>query len=235
MLVSVVLPCFNPPAQWETNILVRYRELAAIIADDLQLIVVFDGASDQVTEAQKKLLHSGIPGIIIVEYEVNRGKGYATRQGVKASDGDLIIYTDIDFPYQIKSIVDIYDTLRTGQADIAVGIKGDEYYSHVPYLRRVISRYLRALTGFFLALPVSDTQCGLKGFTKTAGTLFLETSIDRYLFDLEFLRNAYKNRKFSIKPVVVHLNENVHFRKMNYKIIFPEIRNFIKILLRPGR
>lgn len=231
MIVSIVLPCFNPPVDWEKNIVSRYGELQVRIPDQLQLIIVLDGAGQQITEQQKQYLKSTIPGIIIIEYEINRGKGYATRQGVMAAAGDLILYTDIDFPYEIKSICEVYHTLKGGEADIAAGIKGEDYYSHVPFLRRLISRYLRALTRFFLSLPVTDTQCGLKGFTREASGLFLSTTIERYLFDLEFLRNAYRSRKFRIKPVVVHLNENIHFRKMNYSILFPEIRNFIRILL----
>ena len=235
MIVSIILPCFNPPVDWERNVVDQHTELSRKLSADVELIVVFDGANQHIVPSQLAFLKSKIPGINLIEYEQNHGKGYATRQGVTVATGDIIIYTDIDFPYQTRSIIDIFNTLKNREADIAVGIKGEDYYDHVPYLRRLISKYLRVLTRFFLSLPVTDTQCGLKGFTQEATSVFLDTTIDRYLFDLEFLRNAYRSKKFRIKPVVVHLNENVHFRKMNYSILIPEIRNFLRILLLPKR
>ena len=235
MTLSIVLPCYNPPPLWEKNIAEHYDLLSSEISVPIQWLLVFDGTGQHVSEDQKNYLRKEIPGIEFIEYEVNRGKCYATRQGVAATTGDFIIYTDVDFPYSVESILKIYTSLSSNESDIAVGVKGEDYYNHVPYVRRFISRYLRGLTRIFLSLPVTDTQCGLKGFNKKASALFLETTIDRYLFDLEFLRNAYRSKKFRIKPVVVHLNPNVQFRKMNYRVLLPELRNFLKILISRGK
>ena len=81
-------------------------------------------------------------------------------------------------------------------------------------------------------MPVTDTQCGLKGFKRAVAPLFLATTIDRYLFDLEFVRNCYKSKKFRVQAIPVELNENVHFRKMNFRILLPEMFNFIKLLFK---
>ena len=115
---------------------------------------------------------------------------------------------------------------------MAIGIKNDAYYAHVPLVRRYISRYLQFFTRVFLSMPVTDTQCGLKGFKRAVAPLFLATTIDRYLFDLEFVRNCYKSKKYRVLPFPVTLNENVHFRKMNFRILLPEMFNFIKLLFK---
>jgi hypothetical protein len=62
--------------------------------------------------------------------------------------------------------------------------------------------------------------------------LFLQTTINRYLFDLEFIRNCYKGKTLRVKPVPVALNENVHFRKMDYRILLPEMLNFVKLIFK---
>ena len=126
----------------------------------------------------------------------------------------------------------IYEGLKKNEHDVAIGVKDEAYYAHVPFLRRVISRFLRFLIRLFLSMPVTDTQCGLKGFNRSVAPLFLQTTIDRYLFDLEFVRNCFKSKKYRVKAIPVTLNENVQFRSMNYRILLSESVDFVRLLFR---
>lgn len=230
MTVSLVLPCYNPPEGWEQTICSNYTAFCGRLGEQAELILVMDGQSNDVSDESLQTLKQQIPGINIIQYTENRGKGYAIRQGVVKATGAIIIYTDVDFPYTQDSLSDIFNCLQNDEADVAVGVKNDAYYAHVPFLRRAISRYLRFLIRVFLSMPVTDTQCGLKGFKKELTGLFLQTTIDRYLFDLEFIRNCFKSKKYRVKPIQVTLNDNVHFRSMNYRILLPEMLNFVKLL-----
>jgi len=232
MIISFILPCYNPAAGWAQTVFSSYSSFCTRVPEQTELVIVMDGASQTVTKEAISFLKQNIPGLKLVEYPVNRGKGYALRQGVKAATGDIIIYTDIDFPYSPDSMYAVYETLKNNRADVAIGVKNDAYYAHVPFLRRAISKYLRLLIRLFLSMPITDTQCGLKGFKKEVAPLFLQTTIDRYLFDLEFVRNCFKNKQFRVKAIPVALNENIHFRTMNYRILLPEMFNFIKLLFK---
>ncbi len=233
MSVSVVLPCYNPPQDWAVNIVDQYGVLSALIQRPLEMIVVYDGISKGVTSTDLAFLHDNIPGVQQISLEHNKGKGYALRSGIAQATGDIIIYTDIDFPYTTESFLKIYTALHSDSCDVAVGVKDEVYYEKVPLLRRIISKYLQFFIRLFLSTPITDTQCGLKGFTAKVKPVFLATTIDRYLFDLEFIRNCYKSKdKYRVCPIPVTLNPGIHFRSMNYKILLPEIVNFMKILLR---
>jgi glycosyltransferase involved in cell wall biosynthesis len=196
---------------------------------------VIDGISKTVTSDAISFLRQHIPFFKLVQYEENRGKGYAIRQGVIVATGNLIIYTDIDFPYTVESVVTIYTGLNKNEFDVGVGVKNEAYYAHVPLARKVISRFLRFFIGLFLSMPITDTQCGLKGFNQAVKPLFLKTTINRYLFDLEFIRNCFVGRQFRVKAIPVELNENVQFRKMNYHILLSESINFIRLLFRKAK
>jgi glycosyltransferase involved in cell wall biosynthesis len=230
MIVSLVLPCYNPPPGWEQSIVTSFSLFCSRIKDETELVIVMDGVSDAVTPQSISFLQQKIPQLKLIRYELNRGKGYAIREGVKAAIGDIIIYTDIDFPYAPESIYAIYQGLSNDEQDVAIGVKNDDYYTHVPQLRRIISRFLRVLIRLFLSMPITDTQCGLKGFKRSVAPLFLDTTIDRYLFDLEFVRNCFKSKKYRVKAIPVALNENVHFRSMNYRILLSESVDFIRLL-----
>ena len=230
MSVSLILPCYNPPQEWDKNVHANYTAFCQRIGYPAELIIVIDGHSNGVLPQQLAYLQQQIPTLKLVQYAENRGKGYAIRQGVAIATGAVILYTDIDFPYTMESICTLCNGLSVNQFDVAIGVKNESYYSHIPPVRKAISQLLRAMIKTFLSLPVTDTQCGLKGFRSQVAPLFLKTTIDRYLFDLEFIRNCYRSKKYRMQAIPVALNEDVHFRKMNYRILLPELANFISLL-----
>lgn len=231
-MLSIVLPCYNPPNDWVQNMLTSFSTIENAIKEPIELIVVNDGSQDKIEHGIIDTIRLHIPEFRYIEYAENKGKGYAIRQGMKEAKGDVLIYTDIDFPYTCESLINIYSRLQNTACDIAIGVKGTAYYDSVPFLRKSISKFLRYLIRNFLDLPFTDTQCGLKGFKRTALPVFLSTTINRYLFDLEFVKTAYSKTNFKIEAIPVELNAGVVFRKMNYKILVPEMFNFIKLSFR---
>jgi glycosyltransferase involved in cell wall biosynthesis len=207
--------------------------VAAIEANGLftiVLIVVNDGSTQRVTEASLDFLRTNILNINVIDYEVNRGKGYALRKGVAQAKNYLIIYTDIDFPYTEESFFKIYQGLMDGN-DVVPGHRGAAYYVNTPRIRKFISKSLRWTLKTFLRLPTDDSQCGIKGFNQVGAKVFLDTQIDRFLFDLEFIKLASK-RKVKFQKAEVTLKPNVVFSKVNFKILARESLNFFKVLFR---
>jgi len=229
-MISIVLPLFNPPPNWENIIAENHEEIKNEIGENLELILVNDGSKSSLSEQLDSLKYS-IPSLKYIEYEQNMGKGYALRKGVREAEGDIIIYTDTDFPYTTASFLAVYKKLKAG-TDIAIGIKDKSYYRNVPLVRKVISKVLRRLIGFFLSMPITDTQCGLKGFLSSHRHIFLDTKINRYLFDLEFVYKCYRQKtRLKVEPVVIQLKPGIFFRRMNSKILVTELRNFLTIII----
>jgi glycosyltransferase involved in cell wall biosynthesis len=226
-LVSIVLPCYNPPQHWQEHI-VEFLEGFKKYCPNVELIVVNDGCNLSI-DNDIALLHTNVPDFNWLSYAQNRGKGYAIRQGVKIAKGDIIIYTDIDFPYTLESFVKIYDALRFNQCDIAVGVKDSSYYKKVPPFRKLISQTLSRMIRLLIKLQITDTQCGLKGLRKEAKELLISGSIDRYLFDLEFIYRAEKTA-LRLQTIPVSLREGVVFSKVKWRIMLDELNNFLKIL-----
>lgn len=229
MNTSIVLPCYNPADGWVDIIRSRYAEVCERTGTYPELVLVNDGSTKGVTPESVSQLREIVTQFKYVCYPENKGKGYAIRRGVEEASGDIILYIDVDFPYSNESIAAVYDALREGSCDVAVGVKDLSYYDNVPFLRRVISKWLRFMIRSFLSMPVTDTQCGLKGMVRSVKPLFLQTTIDRYLFDLEFIRNCFRAGK-RVKAIPVKLIEGIHFRKMNYQLLLPELMNFLRIL-----
>lgn len=195
---------------------------------EIEVIIVNDGSVSPTFAEGKKRLDR--PHISVLEYEPNQGKGEALRTGVKAAQGDLFVYTDIDFPYTNESMAGLIDQVNRGGADIVIGVKDAGYYAHLPPARRFISKFFRYFIRLFFRMPTDDTQCGLKCFNQKGRSIFLSTSIKSYLFDLEFVFLASRQTKVRISTYEIHLSDDVRFRRMDFKILSREAMNFIKIL-----
>ncbi|MEP6792992.1 MAG: glycosyltransferase [Saprospiraceae bacterium] len=227
--LDIILPAYNPLPGWESVVINRYLSLKNRFPGiTFQLIIVNDGSNRIDESGALKILKESIPQLIWISYSKNRGKGHALRQGVASSIAELIVYTDIDWPYTEKSMVGLINIL-SGDTDAVIGIRDKEYYDHLPKARGRISKLLRTFNGKLLRLKVNDTQAGLKGFKKSVKEIFLSTSIDRYLFDLEFIYFLSSKPDITIIGFPIKLRPGITFSKMNRKILFQEARNFIKI------
>jgi glycosyltransferase involved in cell wall biosynthesis len=228
--LSLILPCYNPPHNWEKIVVESVRSISEKTGIQLKLIIVNDGSVKNTEPEKVAFIRSSITDFEWISYAENRGKGYALRQGVAKASTDLMIYTDIDFPYLESSFISVYEILQKG-FDVVPGHRGVAYYSKTPFLRKIISKFLRWTLKTFLRLPTDDSQCGIKGFNKKGAAVFLDTRIDRFLFDLEFIKLASK-RKLAFQKAGVELKPNVVFSKVSIKILLRESVNFFKVLFR---
>ena len=230
--LDIILPAYNPLPGWESIVINRYLSLKNRLAGiKLQLIIVNDGSDKMDDSGVINLLKASIPDLIWIAYEKNKGKGHALRQGAAVSSSDFIVYTDIDWPYTEESMIGLINLLIE-DAHAVIGIRDEAYYSHLPDARRRISKWLRTINGKVLRLKVNDTQAGLKGFRKNVKEIFMSTTINRYLFDLEFIYLLSGKKDLEVIGFPINLRPEIKFSKMNKKILFQEARNFIKIWLR---
>jgi glycosyltransferase involved in cell wall biosynthesis len=232
--VDIVLPCYNPQSNWHEELISFYQSLA----DEYKLtfIIVNDGSvNDNVNKSITQLRETQLP-VELITLPMNMGKGFALRSGVARAASDFILYTDIDFPFTNESMRRFIGELVSGGHNIVAGFREENYYEHrISFFRKQLSKTFRFFLKRGLRLPVTDTQCGLKGFDKSGREKFLATTINRYLFDFEFIYNSVKDPAISIKAVPVELKQNVVFTSMRMRIMLQESFNLLAVLLKRKR
>jgi glycosyltransferase involved in cell wall biosynthesis len=227
----IVIPCYNPFDNWDVELVQHVDALQNLLNQyTLHTIVVNDASVKGVSDENIDYLKKNLTYFKYISYTENKGKGYALREGVKTISEGLILYTDIDFPYKYDSMIKVLSALEQG-SDIAVGTRNHEYYENTPTKRKWISKIVRFVFKSVFGLPITDTQCGLKGFNTKGQKVFLSTVIKRFLFDMEFIALASKDTSVVMTPVYVKLRQNVVFSKMNLKILASEFWNFLRIFL----
>ena len=207
-----------------------FNELSAFLKiGSLHLTIVNDGSIHGFDASETGLLDEFSSEIGLLNSPENLGKGHSLRLGVRHSVADFYLLTDADFPYKLESMVAVLQKLME-KGGVVAGFREPNYYENVPFTRRLLSKGLRFVLENWLRLPTSDSQCGLKAFDRTGRDLFLKTRINRFLFDLEFLRMASRTPDLPVSTVAVELREGVVFSQVGWKILLTEAVNFFKIL-----
>jgi dolichyl-phosphate beta-glucosyltransferase len=190
--LSVVVPAYNEARRLEQTIekLCRYLLRSPFRAHEV--VIVDDGSSDS-TVAIAERLSEEYPSIRVIRQPENRGKGWATREGVLASRGDYILCTDADLATPIEDVHKLIEPLEEEELDVAIGSRKhpDSIITPQPLPRRILGRAGNILTRTVLGLQFRDTQCGFKLYRKSAArALFQKLSMPRFSFDFEILYRA---------------------------------------------
>ena len=231
--LDIILPCYNPRSGWEKSLSESLSKIKSMLGEDVleSIILVNDGSTTGISENEIAFLLKENPELKLIEYKQNKGKGFAVRKGVKSGEADLQIYTDVDIPYVEESVFQFYTILRDDVADVVIASRGDSYYDSLSWFRRVLSKSLRGMNGLLFGLKIKDTQGGLKGFNQAGREAFLNTTVNQYLFDLEFIQKV-SNSNLRLKGVDVELKPDVILPSPSITVLLKELRNFIQLLVR---
>lgn len=190
----VVIPAYNEEQRLKKNA-AKWKD----ILGHYQCILVDDGSADGTAGAAKELGFQ-----LVLRHEMNKGKGAAVRTGVlKALEtgAEAVLFADADLSAGPDAWEKVLAAL--GEADVAVGSRLAKSAEVKRSLKReVCSRAFSYLRRFLLPLPVLDTQCGCKAFTRRAAEeLFArDLQFGGYEFDLEIILRA-KAMQLRIKEV----------------------------------
>ena len=76
--LDLILPSYNPPPGWEVKVIGKFKEIQSLFSSiNFHLLIVSDGSIRGYEPETVAVLKQEIPGIRIIDYRPNRGKGYA--------------------------------------------------------------------------------------------------------------------------------------------------------------
>lgn len=234
MTLDLILPAYKPLPEWEKYAEMRIMRLkAAYEAEtgqvlDLRLFVVPD-CSPYGHGAEVRAFWETRPfETVYVGYARNKGKGGAIRAAMRLSTAPFVMYTDWDFPYTTDSMKDTLLELEDG-ADLVLADRRKETYLRViPDRRKALSFLSHLFNRVLFCLPTVDTQGGLKGLSAKGRDAFLETRIDRFLFDTEFVALAV-HRKLSVRVISAAIRPDIRLSDISPRTLLAELPGLCKI------
>lgn len=233
----IIIPCYN-----ESERILEAEFLAfATENPNFTLLFVNDGSTDNTLDTLQNI-NKKHPKINLLSLQKNVGKAEAVRTGfleaLKINSYEYFAFLDADLAIPLDEFKRLFE-LTTANADLEF-----TYLSKIrrvgaavnqPYKRFLMGRILSAMTRLSLKLPVYDTQCGCKLFSKNiASEIFKLPFISAWLFDIEIFWRilALKNRSyFTTHTLEVPLNKLMGRgnSKVSGKALFKLPLEFLKI------
>lgn len=173
-----------------------YMEENFVDADgnrEYEIIFANDGSKDGCDEIVRGL---NLPGVLVVGYPNNQGKGAAVRTAMLASRGDVAMFTDADLAYGTDVIKQMYEQFAAHPENmLTIGsrnLSADGYEGYT-LLRKIASKVYIKVLCIVGGFKLSDSQCGCKGFRREAvDNIFPRLEVNGFAFDFEALLWAGK-------------------------------------------
>lgn len=208
---AIIIPCYNEALRFPVNRFVSFikKNFAASI------YFVNDGSSDNTDSVLEDLRIKFPKHINVINQEKNEGKAAAVRLGInsalKNNKFDRFAFLDADLSTSIEECLLLSEKV-TKETFFVFGSrikKLDNNIQRKAY-RFIIGRVIATFISKMLRLPIYDSQCGCKIFSREWATLiFSEAFLTRWLFDVEIfyrLINHFGRNKIQTKILEVPLS-----------------------------
>ena len=163
VLVSVVMPCLDEAGSVATCVDKARRALDAMGVPG-EVLVVDNGSTDGSPE-----LAAGAGARVI--HERRRGYGAAYQRGFAEARGRFLVMGDSDDSYDFLDVARFVEPLAAGTHDMVMGtrLKGTILPGAMSWSHRWIGNpILSGLLRLFFRTRISDSHCGMRGFTRVA-------------------------------------------------------------------
>lgn len=197
--LSFVIPVYNEEERLEKTFTALAKGFSFDGMKLEKVIFVNDGSTDKtlaILKKNKKQLETALNADIkIVSYGANRGKGYAVRSGLIASNSDYTLFFDADMSTPLAEFAKFMPFIKEGY-DVVVGTRKNGHSTiikHQPFIREMLGRCFTLLSQIILNTWITDFTCGFKLFSRKAKNAICErASIDRWGYDAELIFLARK-------------------------------------------
>jgi glycosyltransferase involved in cell wall biosynthesis len=161
--LTVVIPAYNEQdgiAKIARRVLAVDSELKQVGVDNLELLVVDDGSSDDTAK-----IAGSMDGVRLIQHLQNRGYGAALKTGFNQASGSLIGFLDADGTYPPEYFPQLCQKALNGN-DLVVGSRMAGAESQMPLTRRIGNLFFANLLSLVGRQRISDSASGMRVFKR---------------------------------------------------------------------
>lgn len=164
-MLSVVIPAYNEEggiAEISNRVLDTRSALANVGVDELELLVVDDGSSDNTVPIMQGIMDQA-DNVRLICHANNRGYGAALKSGFGQASGELIGFLDADGTYPPEYFPALCEATLNG-AELVVGSRMAGQDSQMPVSRRIGNYFFATLLSVLARQRVTDSASGMRVF-----------------------------------------------------------------------
>ena len=222
-----IIPCYNPP------------DILLEIIDELikckfnKIIIVDDGSNDkEIFQKIKK-----IKECVVITHDKNMGKGMALKSGISYYKNNLsdkyygVVCLDCDGQHAISDMRLVGDEMVKSN-NFTLGVRNFDL-DGVPIRNKLGNKITCMIFKWLFDRDIKDTQSGLRGIPNRLIDIVLNTSGDRYEYEINMLIDmVYKNE--IIQEVEINTIYNREKRYSYFKV-FRDSFSIYKVMFKRCR
>jgi glycosyltransferase involved in cell wall biosynthesis len=184
--LTVIIPCYNEEDSIYETILSVHKLLTRACLSFV-VVVVDDGSTDNSMQQIQRASELAE----IIHLPVNRGYGFAIKQGLKRAKSEWVAIIDADLTYHPDDLLSLWKE-REGY-DMVVGARtGEKVF--IPWLRRPMKYILQKFAGWLVEYSIPDLNSGIRLFKTSEALRFFHLYPNRFSFTttitMSFLSSA---------------------------------------------
>ena len=226
---TIIVPCYNEADRLEFS---RY---AAFLDSNTNYSICFvnDGSADATLKQLLEFRQLHENQVFVVNLLNNQGKAEAVRSGIQYmldTEVDTVGYLDADLATDFDDYLRLVDNLQRKNLSMVFGSRKMDSSNQIKRKasREFASSMIGMVTQKIIGMPIKDTQCGAKVFSRmVAKNLFHASFYSRWLFDVELfirIKNLFgKETTSHIEEIALNKWEDVEGSKITLRdsIKFP--------------
>jgi len=198
----VILPAYNEADKLENAV----AKISQALKEDgvpCEIIIAEDGSIDGTAEKAEELAQK-YSYVRHIHREKRLGRGTALNNAFRESNGQVLVYMDLDLATDLKSLKPLVNAITVEGYDVSTGSRMLPQSTVERTLRRQISsKSYNFLVRHMLGSKVRDHQCGFKAFKKESVLGLLgEVEATHWFWDTEILVRAQRHG-FKVKEIPV--------------------------------
>ena len=229
--IAALIPAYNPDKE-------MVKVVGELVSEFSNIVIVDDGCDEKYGEIFSEVERIGEKSnITILHHEVNKGKGAALKTGfsyIQESLPDVlgVVTLDADGQHTVRDTLKCCQGFKDFEGEIkpvVFGCRDFKSDTKIPPRSRFGNRLTSSLLKLFANISLTDTQTGLRVFSRDILADLCAVPGERYEFEMNMIFELHDmGVPFKEVPIeVIYLNENEssHFNPIKdsiriYKVFF---------------
>ena len=187
-----------------------------LIENDFKVIVVNDGSGSEYDDIFDKIRDK----VLVLSYDINRGKGYALKYGMKHIlkhyKNYILVTMDCDGQHTVKDAIKLCDYIKEHDDELVIGKRVRS--KKTPIRSRIGNVITMMIYNLITGISIYDTQTGLRCFSNKLMDLIININGDRYEYEMNMLLqlpdNNIKITEIEIETIYFNNNNKSHFQTL---------------------